>query len=93
MNSGNKNQIKKQEHPDETPERQEADQDELLYPRERENEQLEGGSDGSYSEQVDVTRPKPHEFPAFGNAKTDFVSKNLGRKTGRMIGHEPGTEG
>ncbi|MDB5061030.1 MAG: hypothetical protein JWP67_873, partial [Mucilaginibacter sp.] len=52
------------------------------------------GADTSYSEQNDVTPPNPHEFPSVGAAtKTDFASRPQGRTTGRMVGHEPGTEG
>src|ERR1700744_2841370 len=61
-------------------------------PHHLEQEQ-QSNTDISYSEQVDVTPPQHHEFPSTGNAKTDFVSRKQGRTTGRMLGHEPGTEG
>ncbi len=79
--------------PNEIPEKRESEHENLEYPHEREQHQQETGSDTSYSERVDVTPPKPHEFPGVGNTKTDFVSHKLGRTTGRMVGHEPGTEG
>lgn len=50
-------------------------------------------ADTSFSEQTDVTPPNKKEFPSVGPAKTDFESRPHGRTTGRMIGHEPGTEG
>jgi hypothetical protein len=93
MKSSNKKNRKDKDRSNEIPERKESEQEELLYPHHREQEQQQGGSDGSYSEQTDVTPPQPHEFPAFGNAKGDFVSRKHGRTTGRMLGHEPGTEG
>ena len=50
-------------------------------------------ADTSFSEQTDVTPPNKKEFPSVGPAKTDFESRPHGRTTGRMLGHEPGTEG
>jgi hypothetical protein len=93
MESSKKNPGKKAVRPNEIPEKRETEHERLDYPHEREQEQQQSGSDGSYSEQIDVTPPKPHEFPSFGHAKTDFVSRKPGRATGRMIGYEPGTEG
>jgi len=93
MKSNNKKATKKQEHPNEVPEKRKSEQEGSDYPHEIERQEQQGGSNASYSEQVDVTPPKPHEFPSVGNAKTDFVSKPYGRTTGRMVGHEPGTEG
>jgi hypothetical protein len=57
---------------------------------ELQQEQHQSGNDGSYSENLDVTPPIPHEFPSFGIAETDFQPSNHGRRTGRMIDHEPG---
>jgi hypothetical protein len=53
------------------------------------NEQ-KSADDISYSEQLNVTPPNPHPFPSVGIAETDFVTRNHGRSTGRMIDHEPG---
>ena len=97
MKANNENLKKDQERsehnrPDEMPEKRQSDQEGSEYPRETEQEQQQDGNDASYSEQNDVTPPAPHEFPSVGNAKTDFVSKPYGRTTGRMVGHEPGTE-
>ena len=50
------------------------------------------GADASFTERNDVTPPNKKEFPSVGPAKTDFEARKLGRTTGRMIGHEPGTE-
>ena len=55
--------------------------------------QVNRSADTSYSEQTDVTPPNKKEFPSVGPAKTDFESRPHGRTTGRMLGHEPGTEG
>lgn len=55
--------------------------------------QVNRSADTSFSEQTDVTPPNKKEFPSVGPAKTDFESRPHGRTTGRMIGHEPGTEG
>jgi hypothetical protein len=92
--SSRKNQERKgNDTPKENPGRRPSEQEGSGYPHSAEQQQQQSGSDVSYSERVDVTPPKPHEFPSFGNAKTDFVSRKQGRTTGRMIGHEPGTEG
>lgn len=77
----------------EIPEQEESDNEKSGYPHETEVEQQDKGNDASYSEQNDVTPPRPHEFPSEGNTHTDFASRNQGRTTGRMVGHEPGTEG
>ena len=66
--------------------------EELLYPHESETAPQSEGLDASFTERNDVTPPNKKEFPSVGAAKTDFESKKLGRTTGRMIGHEPGTE-
>jgi hypothetical protein len=66
--------------------------EELLYPHESEAASQTEGSDASFTERNDVTPPNKKEFPSVGAAKTDFEAKKLGRTTGRMIGHEPGTE-
>jgi len=79
--------------PDEIPEREEAANEDLGSPSEQEYRTPQEGSDTNFSEQIDVTPPTPHEFPSEGSPKTDFTSRNLGRTTGRMVGHEPGTEG
>lgn len=51
----------------------------------------QGDETPTYSEEHDVTPPEPHEFPSVGNPETDFVSPSRhGRKTGRMLDHEPG---
>ncbi len=98
MNSNNQNPGKNQERPgqgrpNEIPEKRESEQEKSGYPHQTEQEQQQGGNDTSYSEQIDVTPPHPHEFPSVGNAKGDFASRKQGRTTGRMVGHEPGTEG
>lgn len=87
------NLPEKQEGESEIPEQGESDNEKLGYPHETEVEQQDKGNDASYSEQTDVTPPRTHEFPSEGNAQTDFASRNHGRSTGRMVGHEPGTEG
>jgi hypothetical protein len=75
----------------EIPKKKNSEQKRPDYPHEIELEQQQSGSDISYSEEHDVNPPNPHEFPSFGNAETDFVSAGRhGRKTGRMIDHEPG---
>lgn len=97
MNSNNQKSGKNQERPghsrpNEIPEKRESEHEKSGYPHETEQEQQQGGNDASYSEQTDVTPPKQHEFPSVGNATTDFKPSNHGRTTGRMVGHEPGTE-
>ena len=92
MKSNNR-KTKNQDRPNEIPEKRESEQERSGYPHETEQQQQQGGSDTSYSEQVDVTPPNPHEFPSVGNAETDFRPSDHGRRTGRMVGHEPGTEG
>ena len=90
-----KKNTERPEHnrPNEIPEKRESEMEKSGYPHEREQEQHQGGAETSYSEQVDLTPPNQHEFPSVGNVKTDFETRNLGRTTGRMVGHEPGTEG
>ena len=97
MKSNNQNPGKHQERPDEhrsneIPEKRESEHEKLGYPHVREQEQQQSGNDASYSEQTDVTPPNQHEFPSTGHATTDFKPSNHGRTTGRMVGHEPGTE-
>jgi hypothetical protein len=82
------------ENPDEIPEESESTTEGTGYSGQPEQSQQEGGSDASFSEQIDVTPPSQHEFPSTGTAtETDFTSRSHGRTTGRMLGHEPGTEG
>ena len=83
---------KREERPDELPFKHESEVPPPIHSHETELEQQDIGNDDPNGEQGDVTPPAPHEFPSFGNAKTDFVSRPLGRTTGRMVGHEPGTE-
>ena len=87
QNSGNGNR------PDETPERRQSEQEGSGYTPQREQQQQNSGNDASYSEQTDVTPPRTQEFPSEGSPKTDFTARPHGRTTGRMVGHEPGTEG
>ncbi|MFD2145862.1 hypothetical protein [Mucilaginibacter antarcticus] len=87
QNSGDGNR------PEESPERRQTEQEGSGYTPQREQQQQDNGSDGSYSEQNDVTPPNQKEFPKEGPGHTDFSSRPQGRTTGRMVGHEPGTEG
>lgn len=81
-------------NPNETPEEQQSGTEGTGYRRQSEQEQQQEGADTSYSESNDVTPPNKHDFPSVGVAtKTDFASRPHGRTTGRMLGHEPGTEG
>ena len=57
---------------------------------ELEQKEQPSADDSSYSEHLDVTPPNSHPFPSFGIAETDFVTRDHGRSTGRMIDHEPG---
>jgi hypothetical protein len=80
-------------NPNETPEERESREGGSGYHPQTEQEQQQEGNDASYSEQNDVTPPDRKEFPSEGPARTDFETRNHGRTTGRMVGHEPGTEG
>jgi hypothetical protein len=62
------------------------------FPQETELKGQTAG-DENYSEKNDVPAMPKKEFPSVGNAQTDFASRPTGRRTGRMVGHEPGTEG
>ncbi|PTR01329.1 hypothetical protein C8P68_101563 [Mucilaginibacter yixingensis] len=75
------------------PNRKHKSDQENLYPHEPELNEQDKSNDPSFSERNDVTPPKAEEFPSVGRAKTDFESRKQGRTTGRMVGHEPGTEG
>ena len=77
------------ERPENTPP---GKKEEILYPHESEADPQREGSDATFTERNDVTPPNKKEFPSVGPAKTDFESRKQGRTTGRMIGHEPGTE-
>ncbi|QKJ30559.1 hypothetical protein HQ865_12585 [Mucilaginibacter mali] len=91
-NDSNPNEVP-QRRDNETPEREQADNEQQGYSQQQEVQQHDDGNDASYSEQTDVTPPRTHEFPSEGRAETDFTPGNHGRSTGRMVGHEPGTEG
>jgi hypothetical protein len=92
-NHNQKNQERKGDNtPKENPGKRPSEQEGSGYPHVAEQEQQQSGNDASYSEQNDVTPPVQHEFPSVGNATTDFKPSNHGRTTGRMVGHEPGTE-
>ncbi|MBS7563567.1 hypothetical protein KHS38_04035 [Mucilaginibacter sp. Bleaf8] len=80
------------DEPNEIPEQGEADNEDLRYPNEDEVPPAGRDDEGNFSEQIDVTPPTPHEMPSVGRAETDFTSRPHGRTTGRMLGHEPGTE-
>ena len=66
---------------------------EVSTPHETEANEQREGADSTYIERNEVTPPNRKEFPSVGTVKTDFESRPQGRTTGRMIGHEPGTEG
>jgi hypothetical protein len=78
--------------PNESPGKEGASKKEMLYPHESESNVQQEGADSSFTERNDVTPPRKKGFPSVGPAKTDFESRKQGRTTGRMIGHEPGTE-
>ncbi|HEY9534702.1 MAG TPA: hypothetical protein VIQ77_09205 [Mucilaginibacter sp.] len=71
----------------------EADAEGTGYALKSEQEQHNKGNEASYSEQNDVTPPNHKDFPVVGPGKADFESRPQGRRTARMVGHEPGTEG
>ena len=78
--------------PEQTPETVQPEKENTEFPQETEFVHPQEGTDTSFSEQTDVTPPNQKEFPSVGIAETDFVSRPNGRTTGRMVGHEPGTE-
>ena len=91
----NKNQKETPDHgniPNENPGKP-TSKEEVLNPHESEASPQREGADATFTERNDVTPPNQKEFPSVGPAKTDFESRPQGRTTGRMIGHEPGTEG
>jgi len=92
--SGNKTTVSgASKRPSEGPENTPSGQkDDILYPQESEAANQREGADATFTERNDVTPPNKKEFPSVGPAKTDFESRPYGRTTGRMIGHEPGTE-
>ena len=91
MKSKDQKSTQKKDQLKEVPKKKKSEQQRPDYPHELELEKAQSGGDISYSEEHDVTPPKTHEVPSFGNAETDFVSAGRhGRKTGRMIDHEPG---
>jgi hypothetical protein len=82
----------KDKDPNKFPEKNQPEQEKVEFPHENEFSKPAEGNDTSYSEKNDVTPPNKKEFPSVGPAETDFVSRPNGRTTGRMVGHEPGTE-
>lgn len=90
MKSKNQKSAQKKDESKEIPKKNEPEHKRSDAVDELELEQHQSSSDGSYSENLDVTPPKPHEFPSIGIAETDFVTRDHGRTTGRMIDHEPG---
>lgn len=85
------NQIPGNENlPEETPDQE---QEGSGYTPQREQQQQDDDNERGFSEQVDVTPPNEKEFPTEGPARTSFENRPHGRTTGRMLGHEPGTEG
>ncbi|WP_121812024.1 hypothetical protein [Mucilaginibacter kameinonensis] len=78
---------------DEKPEVENPEKEKVGTHSQSEVDQPNKSADTSFSEQTDVTPPNKKEFPSVGPAKTDFESRPQGRTTGRMVGHEPGTEG
>jgi hypothetical protein len=78
---------------DEKPEVEKPEKKRVGPHSQSEVDQPNKSADTSFSEQTDVTPPNKKEFPSVGPAKTDFESRPQGRTTGRMVGHEPGTEG
>ncbi|UOE52406.1 hypothetical protein MTO98_15120 [Mucilaginibacter sp. SMC90] len=78
---------------DEKPEVEKTEEEHVGTHSQPEINQPDRSADTSFSEQTDVTPPNKKEFPSVGPAKTDFESRPQGRTTGRMVGHEPGTEG
>lgn len=81
--------------PNETPEREEAENEDLRYPKEAETtpQTTSTEQETSWSEQIDVNPPEQHGFPSEGPSKADFHTRSHGRTTGRIIGDDPGTEG
>lgn len=90
MQTKNSKSLKNKDHSIQIPKKKEPKQKRSDAVDELELEQHQSTSDSSYSENLDVIPPKPHEFPTFGIAETDFVTRDHGRSTGRMIDHEPG---
>lgn len=78
---------------DDRPEVEKTEEERVGTHSQSEVNQPNKSADTSFSEQTDVTPPNKKEFPSVGPAKTDFESRPQGRTTGRMVGHEPGTEG
>ncbi|WP_413667898.1 hypothetical protein ACEN9X_25975 [Mucilaginibacter sp. Mucisp86] len=78
---------------DDRPEVEKTEKERVGTHSQSEVNQPDRSADTSFSEQTDVTPPNKKEFPSQGPAKTDFESRPQGRTTGRMVGHEPGTEG
>ena len=91
MKTNNQN-SENNKSPQERPRRHQSEQEGSGYAPQREQQQHNSSNEGSYSEQTDVTPPNHKEFPTVGPGKADFESRPFGRRTARMVGHEPGTE-
>lgn len=79
--------------PNEIPEKQESEQEGSGYEPRREYNEPQEGNDTSYQEQPGVTPPSRPEVPGTSPAEAYRSDNSHGRTTGRMVGHEPGTEG
>ena len=90
MKTENQKTPKTKGHSNKTPKKEKPAQKRSDAVDELQEEQHQSSNEGSYSEHLDVIPPKPHEFPTFGIAETDFQPSDHGRTTGRMIDHEPG---
>jgi hypothetical protein len=82
----------KDSKPTKFPEKTQPKKEKSGYPHEVELTNPDKSEGNNYSEQNDVPSMPKREFPSQGPAETDFVSRSTGRHTGRMVGHEPGTE-
>jgi hypothetical protein len=77
-----------------TSDKETSEKENLTPNKKDENEKLNDvknpkDSESSYVDNLEVS-PDPHEFPKYGNMKTDFQPSNHGRTTRRMLDDDPG---
>ncbi|MFC3562825.1 hypothetical protein [Pedobacter jamesrossensis] len=62
--------------------------------KEEEKEEVKGSEEQHHHSHPELEQDhipaSEHEFPSYGHAQTDFVTRNHGRSSHRMTDHEPG---
>lgn len=90
MKTNDQKTPKSKGHSNEIPKKDKSAQKRSDAVDELQHDEHQSSTADSYSEIQDLVPPTPHGFPKVGIAETDFRPSDHGRRTGRMIDHEPG---